>query len=386
MKKKSALFENPIVAIASILLGIGLIYIYSATVVHSQNIFGDPHRFFFLHIGWVFLGLIAFFIFYFVDARALLEFSPIFYVVLLCLLAFLALVSFIPCEHAIIFARCVNGANRWIYLNPAPLPQLPFIGEASFQPSELAKLVLILYLTFRLTSKGAKIKDQNTPFKTYLYITGLYTFLVLLQPNMSTAITLFGIGSVLYLTSGNSWKPFYYLVPTMLLLAIVMMFASPYRRERVLTYFGKHTNDVSLEEGYQIKQVKIALGSGGFFGIGFGQSRQKYKYLPEIASDSIFAVIGEEFGFIGTTSLILIFMALVYQGLRTAMLTSSLENKMIASGITTWIGLQFFIHVAANSGLMPYTGVPLPLISYGGSSLIFTMAGIGTLANIRKNS
>ncbi|OGC45558.1 hypothetical protein A2V49_00955 [candidate division WWE3 bacterium RBG_19FT_COMBO_34_6] len=140
------------------------------------------------------------------------------------------------------------------------------------------------------------------------------------------------------------------------------------------------------EAGYHIKQVLIALGTGGVFGIGFGQSRQKFQYLPEISSDSIFAIIGEEFGFIGTTLIVTAFGYLIYLGLQIAKEAPDSYGKMLAVGITSWIGLQFFINIAAMVGLIPLTGIPIPLISYGGSSMLFSLSALGILYNIHKQS
>ena len=148
------------------------------------------------------------------------------------------------------------------------------------------------------------------------------------------------------------------------------------------------SSDPSNSEGanYHVKQILIALGSGGFFGVGFGQSRQKYQYLPEVSADSIFAIIGEELGFIGTTLVIMIFLYIFYKGYRIAVKARDPLGKLLAIGIVCWLGFQFFVNVAAMTKLIPLTGVPLPLISYGGSSTLFILVSLGILANIGKNS
>lgn len=380
---KENIFSNPIIVIVFALILIGLLFIYSSTVIHSQNIFGNPHTFFYLHVGWVVIGIIGFAAFYRVDYKFTLNAYKILFNLSVIFLGVLAIASFIPCDSAIIFAKCVNAANRWFYFNPSPLPQIPFLGELSFQPAEFAKLALIIYLAFTL---GNMQKNKKSPFVTYLIATGLISGLILLQPNMSTAITVFLIGTIMYFVSGADLKPVLILAPIILLLGLTLMLTSPYRRERVLTYLKHEAVESNLEEGYQIRQVKIALGSGGLMGVGFGQSRQKYRYLPEVASDSIFAILGEEFGFLGTFAISALFLIFVYQGLLVARKAKDLPSRLLAVGITSWIGIQFFIHTLANSGLIPYTGVPIPLISYGGSSMAFSMSGLGILANIHKNS
>ncbi len=142
----------------------------------------------------------------------------------------------------------------------------------------------------------------------------------------------------------------------------------------------------SSESSYHVKQALVALGSGGFSGVGFGQSKQKYQYLPEVASDSIFAIIGEEFGFIGTVVVVLAYGLFIFKGFRIAKKSQDMFGKLVSIGISSWLGIQFFINVASMTKLIPMTGVPIPLISYGGSSLVFSLIGLGILANVQKNS
>ncbi len=362
------------------LLTVGLIFIYNSSIAHSQNIFGNPYRFFILHLGWVALGFLGFKIFSKIAYKRLVGVSSVMYVVTLVFLLFLALWGLLPCTMSTSFAPCINNANRWLVFNPSPLPKLPFIGELSFQPSELAKLAIVLFLAFKFKHLSKSVKS----FSAYLLYASIYSILVLLEPNMSTAIIIFVIGSAMYVASGETLKPFIYLVPVLALLFIAFVLISPYRRERLMTYMNKTHVTSSTEEGYQVKQVKIALGSGGLFGVGFGQSRQKYTYLPEVSTDSIFAVIGEEFGFIGSFVISGAFLFLVLKALEVAKAAGTFEGKLVATGVATWLGVQFLIHMAANSGLIPYTGVPLPLISYGGSSLLFSMIAIGVLVNISR--
>lgn len=299
------------------------------------------------------------------------------------MLTLLALVSLFPCNSSIFFAPCVNGANRWFYLNASPLPKLPLLGVVGFQPGEMAKLSLLIYLSVKIPKQLEKGKD---PFMTFLIPTALVSGLILAQPNMSTATLVFIIGLATYFASGASLKPLFKLVPFLLIIATAGILLSPYRRERLLTQIRGSTDNTDREQGYHIKQVQIALGSGGLLGVGFGQSRQKYYYLPEVASDSIFAIIGEEFGFVGTTIVILAFSYLIYKGFNIAFKSESLRGRLLAVGVTSWLGVQFFVNVAAMTQIIPLTGVPIPLISYGGSSMVFSLMGLGILANIGKES
>lgn len=363
----------------------GLFVIYSATVIQSLTLFGNPYRFVLLQFGWILLGLVGFYFFYKYDYTKLSKLAYLFMSVTLLFLILLAFAGVLPCNINIPFMPCINSANRWFYFNPSPLPPVPFLGVLGFQPSELAKFSLILYLSVQLPKV---LKKGDDAFWVYLIATGMISGLIILQPNMSTAVLVFLIGTLMYFSSGVSLRPLIYLVPCLMILGIVFIVLSPYRFQRLKTYLSHSTNSTQeiSPTSYHVRQVNIALGAGGWFGLGFGQSRQKYLYLPEVASDSIFAIVGEEFGWVGTTVLIFAFVFFVYRCLDLAKKVKDPSAYLLVVGITSWIGLQFFVHVAANTGLIPYTGVPIPLISYGGSSLLFSMMSMGLLLNISKNN
>ena len=333
------------------------------------------------------VGLLGFAFFSNYDYRKLRFVSFVMFAVSIGLLIILGLIGLVLCrtpeDAGLIFAPCINGASRWLYLNPAPFPPIPYLGVLSFQPSELAKLAIILYLSTQLSKFEDKKYQKTDPFVVYLTTTLSFAFLLLLQPNMSTAVLVFLIGSVIYFVSSYPLLPFLISTPLIGLLGVILMLTSQYRRARLLTLLGLSA-DSGYEAGYHIKQILIALGSGGIFGLGFGQSRQKYQYLPEVASDSIFAIIGEEFGFIGASIIILVFAYLIYLGLDIAKKAPDSLGRMLATGITSWIGLQFFINIAAMTKLIPLTGMPIPLISYGGSSMLFTLMGLGILRSVQK--
>lgn len=361
----------------------GLLMIYNATVVFAQKNFGEAYRFVLLHIGWLSVGSIVFLGFYRFDYKKLFYFSFPFYVLTLIPLGFLALVailrriSVISCD-SISFAPCVNGVTRWFSLNPEPLPQLPVLGTLGFQPSEMAKLSLIVLLAAVFSSRA---KNNTNPFWLFIIYTGIIAFLIFLQPNLSTAVLTVGLGGIMYFAAG---KPLKYLIastPVFFVLAIMLMFSSQYRRERVLTYLGSNKNQSA---NYHVEQVSIALGSGGIFGKGLGQSRQKFQFLPEVTSDSIFAIVGEELGWLGTTGLIVLFTLFIYRGLKIGKNAPDDFGMLLSVGIISWVGMQYLINVAAMTGIIPLTGIPLPLVSYGGSSTVFLLAGLGIVANVSK--
>jgi cell division protein FtsW len=268
-----------------------------------------------------------------------------------------------------------------LYLNPPPLPSIPFLGVLGFQPGELAKLTVILYLSVQLSKN---IKEGGELFWVYMVTASLLSGLILLEPNMSTAVMVFMLGTIVYFVSGAPIKPVLITIPIIMTIAVAVILISPYRRSRLMSMFSGD-DDVGASS-YHVKQALMALGSGGITGVGFGQSKQKYQYLPEVASDSIFAIIGEEFGFIGTASIVLAYLYLVYKGFVIAKNAPDLLGKLIATGISSWLGIQFFVNVAAMTKIIPLTGVPIPLISYGGSSMIFSLMGLGILANINETS
>lgn len=372
--------KNSLLIVILSLLGFGFLVIANSTIVSSTKLYGSPYRFSLLQLAWILMGLVGFFVFSAVDYRRLEKFSRLLFYATVLFLAVLAVLGMLPCDSSLGFAPCVNGANRWLFLNPSPLPKIPFVGVLGFQPGELAKLSIVLYLSFLL---GVGDSEKKKPFYSYLLVSGIISGLVLIQPNMSTAVMLFMLGTIVYFLSGSSIKELLYLIPGTAVLGVISILASPYRRARFFTLLsGSESGD--LTSGYHIKQILVALGSGGFWGIGFGQSRQKFNYLPEVASDSIFAIIGEEFGFIGTSAVMLAFVFLIYKGMQIAKNTKETSGRLIASGITAWIGLQFFINVAAMTKIIPLTGVPMPLISYGGSSMLFSLSALGILNNIGK--
>lgn len=374
--------DSTLLILIGIFLLIGVIAIYDATVILAQDLYGDAYRFVFLQLGWIIIGLLGFYLFLNLKLSLIKKLSIPLFIFTLGILLLLALFGVLPCNINFMFAPCVNGANRWFYLNPAPLPNIPIIGVLGFQPSELAKFSLVLFLAAKLEKS---IKLNKPPFKDFMLISGLVAFLVVLQPNLSTASLIFMIGVAMFVASGADLKALFITTPLMGLTGLLFMLSSAYRRQRLMTFLsGSGTED--LAAGYHINQIQIALGSGGMFGVGFGQSRQKFQYLPEVFADSIFAVWGEELGFVGASFLVLLFAALVYKGYRIAINTPDLFAKLIAVGVTTWIGLQFFVNIGAMTRVIPLTGIPLPLISYGGSSLVFIMMGLGVLANVSKST
>ncbi len=348
------------------LIVFGLIMISSAGIIYSQTRFGDQYYFFKHQLFYgVIPGIIILYLFQKIDYRRWKKMVVPFFLAALVFLV-LVFVGNIGTE--------VYGARRWIQLGPL-----------SFQPSEMAKLALVLYLAAWLESKGGrKIKDFFEGFLPFLGIVGIAGFLLVKQPDIGTLGVLFLTSLAIYFASGARVSHLLSLVIAGIAGLVALVKFEPYRLSRFLVFLNPAQDPRGV--GYQISQALIAIGSGGIFGVGLGHSRQKFNYLPEPVGDSIFAIIGEELGMIGAGILITLFVMLALRGFKIAKNAPDNFGKLTAVGITSWIIFQAFINIAAITGIIPLTGIPLPFISYGGTSLVFLMAGVGILLNISKQA
>ncbi len=357
------------------LLVFGVIMVYDASVVYAEGFFGGKYHFLLLQSLWVLLGILGAAIVYKVGYRHLSNLG-VFFLSASFILLFLAAWPNIPIlKHLFFLPRGiydrffpeVYGARRWLVLLP---------GKLSFQPSELAKFSSILYFSTWLS----KVKRSVLQFFVPLV---LLSGLILFEPDYGTAAIFLGLGLCIYFVSGASlWK----LLPVLGILTILgglMIVSSPYRLQRLQTYLDPTAAD-PLSSGYHIQQILIAVGSGGPFGLGFGQSRQKYEYLPEVSTDSIFAVIGEELGFVGALTVVAVFGFLIYKSFSVARNASDDLGKFMAAGVSSWLAIQSLVNLAAMTALLPLTGIPLPLISYGGSSMVFMMMAMGLLLSVSR--
>jgi cell division protein FtsW len=369
---------NPLLIVILSILIIGIYFIFNSTVVLSIDIYNNPYRFSIMHLVWVAIGLILFSIFFNLNLFKLRKYTVKFFFLALIFLSILFVARFFEC-NTIIFAPCINGAVRWFAFNPIGLPEIPILGRIQFQPSELGKLSLILVIAYFFTKETITIDSK---VNRVIGCTLLIGFLVFFQPNKSTAVILFTIAISMYLTYGQKLKYLLYSIPLLTIIFIFFILTNSYSFKRVETFLDLSSNK---DQNYHQEQIMISLGSGGPFGVGLGMSRQKFSFLPEIFSDSIFAVIGEETGFIGGMVVATLIFYLVYLGYYVASKQEEMYYKLLAVGITTWIGIQSIINLFAMVELIPLTGVPLPLISYGGSSTIFLMIALGILCNISKN-
>lgn len=365
MTNRGGSIDRPLLIVILVLLGIGLLMIASAGVLYGRTRFGDAYYFFKQQLLGLSVGLIFLYIFSRINYQVWKRFVvPIFFVAL----GLLVLV-FVPG-----FGTTVYGAARWVQ-----------IGPISFQPSEVMKLAIILYLAAWLSNKGkAKTADFLEGFVPFIGILSVVGFLIIKQPDTGTLGLIFLISLSVFFASGANVSHMMYLFLAGLTSLFILIKMAPYRMQRFLVFMNPEHDPQGF--GYQMTQALLAIGSGGFFGAGLGQSRQKFNYLPEPVTDSIFAILGEELGFLGTTIIVLLFLFVAWRGLQIAKFAPDEFGKLVAVGIVSWIVFQAFINMSAISGLIPLTGIPLPFISYGGTSLAVILAAVGILLNISKHS
>lgn len=265
-----------------------------------------------------------------------------------------------------------NGATRWINL-----------GFFTFQPSEFLKVAFIFYFSAWISSIKERVRETKYGLIPFLIIISIVGGIVLLQSDTDVLISIFTAGLAMLFVAGIKWRD----IGVLILLCIISLFSliyfRPYVKDRIMTYLNPTTD--KLTSGYQINQSLIAIGSGGITGKGFGQSIQKFGYLPEPIGDSIFAVYSEEFGFIGAVLLILLYLFFITRGLKIASLVNESFGKMVCIGIITVIAIQSFMNIGAITGLIPLSGMPLPFVSHGGTALMIVLAEVGIVLNISKS-
>jgi len=353
-----------LIIITAILILFGILMVYDASVVQAYLEFGDKLYFFKNHILGIVIGLVAGLVAYKIDFRLWTKWS----LPLMVLGLILLIIVYIPG-----FGIKAYGSQRWLNL-----------GLFSFQPSEIIKPIFAIYMATFLAHKKEQIKSFTLGFMPYIFITLVVSGLIFFQPDLGTAFQIFANGIFLLFLSNASLFQMGVFFPLASILGLVLIWISPYRRARLLSFLDP-SSDV-LGKAYHINQVLIALGSGGWFGLGFGASRQKFQYLPEVMTDSIFAVVGEELGFIGVLFVLAAFFFFIWRGLKITKEAPDQFSHLLAAGIIGWIGIQALINLGAMSTVLPLTGVPLPFISYGRSSTVSLLIGVGILLNISRNT
>jgi cell division protein FtsW len=354
-------FDQRLLALVTLaLVAFGLVMVYSATSASAALGNGDPMSFLKRQAVYALFGVVA------MTALARFDYHRLRYLALPLLLAALGL-----CVAVLLVAPEINGARRWFLLGPA-----------SFQPSELAKLALCLFTSVHLARRPPP-RTLGELVRPLGFLTATFCGLILLEPDLGTTITLCAMMLAILLVAA---VPFRLLLVAALLalgVGLIAIWAEPYRRARVFSFLDPWSD--AQGSGFQIVQAMIGIGSGGITGEGLGEGVQKVLYLPEAHTDMIFAVVGEELGLVGSALVIAAFATFAVVGFRIALRCRDPLGKLLAAGITALVCGQATINLAAVLGIAPLTGIPLPFVSYGGSSLVVLLAGVGILLNIAVN-
>jgi len=341
---------------------VGLVMVLSSSSVEALANYGSSWLFFKRQLTWTTLGLIGLAVTSRIDYRILRRYVLPALVVSAGLL-FLVLVPGV--------GIAVNGSTRWLG-----------IGAARFQPSELAKLALLLYGADLLARRAANVGDWRAVLRPIGLVFGFFGALVMLQPDMGTTITMAILTGTILFVGGIRMRHMSVVLGAGFVAGSFLAIVEPYRRARLMSFIDPFHH--YKEGGYQVAQSLIALGSGGWTGVGLGAGRAKWLFLPNAHTDFIFAIIGEELGLVGCALVLVLFGALAVLGVRTTMRAPDRFGQLLAAGITGWIVGQAIINVGAVTGALPVTGVPLPFVSFGGSALLFTMCASGVLLNIAR--
>ncbi len=346
-----------------VLLAIGITMVFSASAASSYIKHNDSYLYLKSQGLYAIISIIAMMFFSRLNYKVLGKYALFFVIVSIILL----IAIFIPG-----LGYGAKGAIRWIK-----------IGPWTMQPSEFAKTALIIFMAKSLSNKKNKVRSFVYGILPYLLLMGLYFVMIVKQPNFSMAGSIVIITFVMLFAAGAKIWHLGLCVAPIFPVVIYLVKNESYRLSRWLSFRDPWSDP--LKTGYQAIQSLLALGSGGIFGLGLGNSRQKFFYIPEAQNDFIFSIIGEELGFIGASMVLFLFLFLIWRGIRISLRAPDLFSCLLAAGITSMIGIQVAINIAVVTVSMPTTGVTLPLISSGGSSLLFVMSNIGILLNISRH-
>ncbi len=344
------------------LLLVGLMMVWSVTFAPRVGLGADdPQWEFEKQAAFALLGLVVLFVLMHVDYRIWGHLaSPLMFATMLALVLLL------------VIGKETNNARRWVV-------------EGSIQPAEFAKFTIIVYMAKWLSSKGEKLRWITYGLVPFGIFVGVVNGLIILQPNLSTAIIIALCAVAMFFIAGADLVQFIFMLFIGGATIALVISRTPYLLQRWIVYTQQDPFSLTSRENYQIAQSLIALGSGGLFGRGIGSGLAKFGYLPASNNDSIFAILGEEVGLIGTWAVLVLFLALAYRGFNIAARTKDPFGQLLAAGFTFWLIFQAFVNIGVVTNSIPFTGVPLPFISYGGSALVAALAAVGVLLNISRN-
>jgi len=349
--------------VTMLLVFVGLVMVFSASAVMARERFGSPYAFLLKQLVWAAAGLVAMVVAMRMDYRRYKHPALVF--------SFLGITTLLLIS--VFFLDRSHNTHRWIHA-----------GGFSFQPSELAKPVLILFLAYFLESRGKAMDDWRNTLMPAAAPVVVLLGLIVLQPDLGTAIACAGIVACILYVAGMRMRYFAYAFGAALVPLYFLIFHVSWRRDRLLAFWNPYAD--RQRAGFHIIQSLIAVGTGGVTGTGLMEGKQKLFYLPEPHTDFIFAVTAEEMGLVGAIFVIALFAVFLWRGMRASWRTEDMFGRYLAVGITSMVVLQAFINISVVLGMMPTKGIPLPLVSYGGSSLFVTLACVGVLLNITKQA
>lgn len=364
MPKKAS--DYTVLFLTLLLVSIGIVMVFSASYYYAIDKYNDGYYYFKRQLMWAFVGLVAMIIMMNYDYHKLQKWS-----VTLLILSILLLVAVFSPK----FGVTLNSSTRWIAL-----------GSITIQPSEIAKIALIIFMASSMSRKGSAMRTFTKGMLPYLFVTAIFFILIVKQPNLSTALIIVMLCFIMMYSAGTRLWYIGSLVAVGVIAAWYIVssgiISDTYWYKRIMIFMNPFKDP--REDGFQLVQSLYALGSGGIFGVGLGNSIAKQFYLPMPQNDFIFSIIGEELGFAGATAILILFVILIWRGICIAITAKDCFGRLLATGIISVIALQVILNVAVVTSSMPPTGVPLPFISAGGSSLSITMASIGILLNISQ--
>ncbi|MEI6533022.1 MAG: putative lipid II flippase FtsW [Candidatus Roizmanbacteria bacterium] len=347
-----------LIAIPLLLAFFGLFFIFEASAVRGISETGNSFHYLQRQFIWLSVGIVLMGILSFIDYKKL---YPVSFIIMFVAL-FMLVIVLIPS-----IGSSINGARRWIDFGPF-----------SFQPTEFAKIAVIIYLSAWFLHKERK------RFFSFIVLIGVMMFLVMLQPDMGTSFIIFSVSMILYFVAGIDLRYLFAFIPFSAVSFFLLIKFEPYRFRRLSAFFNPADDPQGVT--YHINQVLISLSNGGVFGQGFGASRQKYMFLPEAHTDSIFAIIGEEIGFIGSLVLITAYIVFLYHLYKVYVSAPDRYGKLLSAGIFAFFGLQIITNMMGMTKLIPMTGVPLPFLSYGGSHTLATFILLGIVISVARRS
>lgn len=336
--------------------------VFSSSSVYAMRVLGSSTYFLHRHLLFLFMGIILMGVVMTVDYRELQKYAKPLLMITVILLA-LVLIPGLGWES--------NGARRWLK-----------IGMFNIQPSEFAKIAMLIYVSDFLSRKRSQLRDFFNGFVPMMMVLGVVCLLILKQPDMGTAVFIAVISLLMMFIAGADARHVGVLILAALPVVYLLIAHVPYRLARIMAFLDPWRDSRGI--GFQLTQSQIALGSGGLWGVGLGQSRQKLFYLPAAHTDFIFSIIGEELGLIGTMAVIILFIFFIWQGARIVKRTTDSFGYFLSLGVVLMIGLQAVINVGVSIGALPTKGLPLPFISYGGSALMANLIAVGLLLNVSR--